>query len=186
MTKVTIKLRRGTSDKWSQLNPILGDGEIGIDQTTKLFKIGDGLTPWNELAYAILKGEDGEDGWAPRETALVTTTSLSHGSSEDLILTLTAGYRLLKIETDYPARVRVYDSLEKQTLDKFRPIGQDPKGNHGVILDFATTQEDLMWWLNPVVDGYVTDNTNNVPITVTNISGCQNFITLSLTWIRSE
>lgn len=186
MTKVTIKLRRGTSDKWSQLNPILGDGEIGIDQTTKLFKIGDGLTPWNELAYAVLKGEDGKDGWAARETELVTTTSLSHNGSDNVTLTLTPGYRLLKIETDFPARIQVYDSYEKQLLDHSRLIGQDPKGNHGVILDFVTTQDDLTWWLNPVVDGYVVDNTNNVPVTITNLSGSSNFITLSLTWIRSE
>lgn len=49
---VTIKLRRGTTTQWSTNNPILAEGEIGIDTTVDRFKVGDGATAWNSLAWA--------------------------------------------------------------------------------------------------------------------------------------
>jgi len=50
--KDTIQSRRGSSAQWSAANPILADGEIGYDSTTKQMKVGDGVTAWNALAYA--------------------------------------------------------------------------------------------------------------------------------------
>jgi hypothetical protein len=51
--KDTIQSRRGSSAQWSAANPILADGEIGYDSTTRRMKIGDGVTAWNALAYSI-------------------------------------------------------------------------------------------------------------------------------------
>jgi len=48
---VTIQLRRDTTTNWSSKNPILHEGEIGYDTSAKLFKIGNGLTAWNDLTY---------------------------------------------------------------------------------------------------------------------------------------
>ena len=47
-----IKPRRDTSANWSSANPTLASGEIAFDTTTKQFKVGDGSTAWNSLAYA--------------------------------------------------------------------------------------------------------------------------------------
>lgn len=44
-----IQLRRDTADNWTTANPILAQGEVGIDLTNKLIKIGDGATAWNNL-----------------------------------------------------------------------------------------------------------------------------------------
>lgn len=41
--------RRGTSAEWAAANPVLGDGEVGLDKTTGVFKIGDGTTAWGSL-----------------------------------------------------------------------------------------------------------------------------------------
>jgi hypothetical protein len=49
--KDTIQSRRGSSAQWSAANPILADGEIGYDSTTKQMKVGDGVTAWNALGY---------------------------------------------------------------------------------------------------------------------------------------
>lgn len=46
-----IKLRRGTTIQWSSSNPVLGLGEFGYETNTGRFKIGDGSTAWNSLAY---------------------------------------------------------------------------------------------------------------------------------------
>ena len=47
-----IQLRRDTSANWSRVNPILEDGEPGLDITTNQIKYGDGSTDWDNLPYA--------------------------------------------------------------------------------------------------------------------------------------
>jgi hypothetical protein len=51
MVSVQIQLRRGTSAQWSFRNPILAEGEQGFEVDTHRIKIGDGVTPWNDLSY---------------------------------------------------------------------------------------------------------------------------------------
>ena len=46
-----IKQRRDTATNWSNTNPVLYDGQLGIDTTNKKIKIGDGTTAWNSLPY---------------------------------------------------------------------------------------------------------------------------------------
>ena len=48
-----IQLRRDVEDDWFRDNPILRSGEIGISLDLNTFKIGDGSTPWRDLAYAL-------------------------------------------------------------------------------------------------------------------------------------
>lgn len=47
----TIKFKRGTSNRWIELNPILESGEPGFETDTGKLKIGNGTTPWNQLSY---------------------------------------------------------------------------------------------------------------------------------------
>lgn len=46
-----IQFRRGTSSEWTASNPILAQGEFGLDITQNKFKIGTGVTSWNYLNY---------------------------------------------------------------------------------------------------------------------------------------
>lgn len=46
-----IQVRRDTSTNWTSNNPILASGEFGYETNTKKTKMGDGVTPWNALAY---------------------------------------------------------------------------------------------------------------------------------------
>lgn len=55
---------RGTSAAWIAANPVLPEGEIGIVTDTMAYKIGDGVTAWNSLAYREL---------SPAVSALVMT-----------------------------------------------------------------------------------------------------------------
>lgn len=59
---IQIQFRRGTEAEWASVNPILAEGEMGIETDTDLFKIGDGLTPWNSLDYGGLRGFVGSTG----------------------------------------------------------------------------------------------------------------------------
>lgn len=53
MPATQIQLRRDTGANWASEDPILADGEIGIetDASPVKFKIGDGSTAWTSLAY---------------------------------------------------------------------------------------------------------------------------------------
>lgn len=50
--QVRYALRRGTAKAWSDANPILNEGEPGIELDTRKVKYGDGVTAWNDLQYA--------------------------------------------------------------------------------------------------------------------------------------
>ena len=54
MSTVRIQIRRGTATGWQDVNPILGDGEMGYETTSNQFKFGNGSTHWNDLPYAGL------------------------------------------------------------------------------------------------------------------------------------
>lgn len=47
-----MRQRRGTAAEWAADNPILADGEIGYERDTKIIKMGDGITAWNDLTNA--------------------------------------------------------------------------------------------------------------------------------------
>lgn len=46
-----FQFRRDTSARWTSINPILLEGEIGVETDTKLRKMGDGVNRWNNLDY---------------------------------------------------------------------------------------------------------------------------------------
>lgn len=48
-----IKLRRDTKANWADVNPILANGELGIEADTRRTKIGDGVTAWSGLQYTF-------------------------------------------------------------------------------------------------------------------------------------
>lgn len=65
VVNTTFKLKRGTAARWEEVNPILDQGEPGFVYDENRLKIGDGITPWNELAYIgesnIFSGETKEN-----------------------------------------------------------------------------------------------------------------------------
>lgn len=46
---IQFRIRRDTAANWTSQNPILATGEIGLDTTANLIKVGDGVTAWNTL-----------------------------------------------------------------------------------------------------------------------------------------
>ena len=47
-----IQLRRDTSANWATINPILADGEPGLEIDTNKIKYGDGTHGWVSLSYS--------------------------------------------------------------------------------------------------------------------------------------
>jgi hypothetical protein len=50
---VRFQFRRGTAQEWIDTNPTLELGEPGFETDTYKLKLGDGITAWNGLAYAV-------------------------------------------------------------------------------------------------------------------------------------
>jgi len=59
---VQIQLRNDTASNWATENPTLAQGEVGIETDTRLIKVGDGSTAWNDLDYGLLSQPDEIDG----------------------------------------------------------------------------------------------------------------------------
>jgi hypothetical protein len=74
-----FQLRRDTAQNWrtANPNPILANGEQGLETDTKKMKIGDGVTRWNDLAYFSDPPAVVFDGGSP-------TTSYTSGPVFDL------------------------------------------------------------------------------------------------------
>ena len=56
-----IQQRRGVASQWIAANPILAQGEIGLEVDTNTFKLGNGLTRWIDLPY--LSGPPGASAY---------------------------------------------------------------------------------------------------------------------------
>lgn len=59
MPFIQLQLRRDTAANWTSANPKLASGELGLETDTGQFKIGDGSTFWNSLAYGGIQGPAG-------------------------------------------------------------------------------------------------------------------------------
>ena len=51
MAEYTFRLRRGPASEWTTDNPVLSDGEPGVERDTGRMKIGNGADAWNDLPY---------------------------------------------------------------------------------------------------------------------------------------
>lgn len=51
-----IQVRRDTGSNWTDVNPVLADGELGLDIDNNQLKYGDGTSTWTQLAYQFPSG----------------------------------------------------------------------------------------------------------------------------------
>ena len=93
-----LQLRRDFAAEWVSVNPILAEGEPGIELDTNKFKLGNGISAWNALPYSttdttaitaaindeILRATTAEGLLAPKSTTYTKTevdTALSGKAS---------------------------------------------------------------------------------------------------------
>lgn len=134
-------------------------------------------TSWNQVGVV-----------PSRTTATYTTASLAAQGSETGNIQLSVGYRLYKIVSSRPARVRVYATTAHRTADAARLMGVDPVGDHGVILEFAAQSALLSAVLSPFVDGASMESSpvNQIPISIQNLDSAAGTVAVTLTWLGTE
>jgi hypothetical protein len=60
---IKVQFRRGSASEWTSANPLLAEGEMGLELDTGRFKVGTGLLNWNALSYASgIQGPTGPAG----------------------------------------------------------------------------------------------------------------------------
>lgn len=64
----TFRLKRGTEERWKELNPILDAGEPGFEIDTGKLKIGNGNEQWTDLRYI---GEGSVSNLTPVDGSLI-------------------------------------------------------------------------------------------------------------------
>lgn len=68
-----IQLRRDSAANWTSSNPILADGEIGLERDTDKFKVGNGIATWTARPYGGVVGPQGIQGIQGIQGATGTT-----------------------------------------------------------------------------------------------------------------
>lgn len=124
-----------------------------------------------------------------RTTATMTTVSLAAGGSTSTTVDFQSfGWRLLKVQTDVPARIRLYATPTQRDADAARPLGTDPTGDHGLLLEVVTTAGALELTLSPQVDGASMEDplSTSVAARVTNLSAADASVTATFTYVRTE
>lgn len=72
-----IQLRRDLAAVWTMANPILGQGEPGVEIDTNRVKIGNGILEWNNLPYII--DASLSYGYTHNQLATASVWTITHG-----------------------------------------------------------------------------------------------------------
>lgn len=121
MATVRIQVRRGTSTQWSNINPVLAAGEIGLETDTRRIKFGDGSSTWSALSY-LNPGDIEEISQDAVNSALTAGTGITkvyNDASNTITLAVDTSVIATKAELAEVSQDSVNDALVAGTgLDK--------------------------------------------------------------------
>lgn len=121
-----------------------------------------------------------------RETANKTTASLANAATESSTVPLGKFVMLRKVTADRSCRVRLYLSTAHRTADLARPIGTDPEGEAGVLMDLYLTPGNLVWEMAQALPIYDPLGVGDIVAAVTNLSGSTSTVDLDFDFNITE
>ena len=141
---LTFQLKRGTTARWNDLNPILKQGEPGFELDTNKLKIGDGETAWNELPYLSINIADIID-------------DLNIPSEETIAAIAEARINNL---------IGIADNLDNVTLQSIANLVDYVEQNGGQISELITQSQEMNHKITTIES-----NTNNLSQVINNVTG---------------
>jgi hypothetical protein len=139
-----MQQRYDTAAQWTSVNPVLLEGEIGIESDTGKFKFGDNSSNWNDLPYA-------STGAIDVETVQHVTASLNSEESEDFTIEAGNVFQLLVVEASTPAWIRVYGTTAARSADtRTEPGPPIPSSGAEFYAELVTTAASQAIRMSPV------------------------------------
>lgn len=146
---------------WNVNRPY-GVGSVVTDGTSTWIAIrpNTGVVPINGLDWVEI-GTSASG--VTREIINHTTGFVVSGTEVTGEIDIAKSFVLNKVTSDQPARIRFYCTDAFRTADASRPVGTDPTGEFGLLLELILTSSFLDFSLAPPAPGYNDDT----PITST-------------------
>lgn len=74
---IKIQVRRDTAASWTAANPVLAQGEPGMEIDTGFIKWGDGTTAWNSLSYETVQGHASKHASGGTDAVTLSQTQIT-------------------------------------------------------------------------------------------------------------
>lgn len=168
------------------------------DRTTAQFRVVELASPIpGRMVGRIALFDANNDPWNPgggsgggigRTEATYSTPSLDADESMVGVWNIAKSFRIMRVATSSPARLRLYATTEQRDADADRDVGTDPEGNHGLYLELVTTPELLLFDLTPQVDVSNMSDTvsTSIPYILTNTDSEARAIDTNFTYLKTE
>jgi hypothetical protein len=156
-----------------------------------LLTTGDPLDP-NQLPEKLqLFNEEGEPLMIGTQGVRAdfdhSTSSIVAGATEAGAVVAFPGWRVIQLETNRPARVRLYSTMAQRDADLNRAVGIKPQLNSGRLLEIVTYAGALTWIMNPTVDLASADKSDpTFFVSVTNLDSVTGTVVTTYTYVRTE
>jgi hypothetical protein len=183
-----IQLRRDTGANWTNVDPVLAQGEVGVDLTTGQIKIGNGSAVWSELTY--YSGSDIDlDDYATQDYVDDAINAIEIPSD---IINLSDEFGLLT-NKEFPYIILTQPD---ETVIEVDPVVSFVKSNFGSEIDYideglAITRGDAQGIYNPILEDEYDKDTRLSPLgTEWNLDGWDDLSDLKdrtyETWFEAE
>lgn len=166
---------RVTSQKTRQMLLVSGD-PLNPNQLPEKLQL------FNEEGESLMIGLQGV-----RASFAHITSALAANATESGAVTAFPGWRVIRLVTSRPARVRLYPTVAQRDADLNRGVGVAPQGNSGRLLEVVTYAGALTWDMNPTVD-LASANTLDPTFfaSVTNRDSVTGPVVTTYTYVRTE
>lgn len=128
-----IKHAYKTANEWTQSNPVLLEGELGVESDTKKFKFGDGTSTWTELEYS---GFDNTDITELQEQVSENTSNITNLESNFQTFKTDTENSFEEILTSVPETYATKEELNNAVAGVFHFEGEaDSFDGTNIIID---------------------------------------------------
>lgn len=186
----TIQLRRDTSANWTSDNPVLAQGEVGVETDTDKAKLGDGSTRWTSLAYWSPSGSTGSVLSVNGQTGTVTLTAAQVGADASgaaaTAQSTAESFATSAVATETARAEAAEALLAPLTLPwQFRPESYGAKADGKVILDATITSGQLSTLTSQTANFTSADTGKCVNISQAGGSATASFFAATITYVNA-
>lgn len=131
MATTIIQLRRGLATTWTSIDPVLEEGELGLELDTRKIKVGNGSDSWTELPYLIKQTDN----------ILINENTISSTNTNGDIVLSPNGNGVVRIGINEVA-TKSYVDATSQGLDVKQSVRVATTGN--ITLSGTQTVDDVV------------------------------------------